>query len=100
MYKVKILVVCGSGVATSMHVAFKLREYLEERRITAVIDGAGNNELEGRAGNYDIIVSNTVVTAKIEKPVFTAIPLLTGMGEQELVEQIVQAIRKIQAEKG
>jgi PTS system galactitol-specific IIB component len=100
MYKVKILVVCGSGVATSMHAAFKLREYLDDRKISAIIDGAGNNELEGRAGSYDIIISNTMVTAKIDKPVFSAIPLLTGIGESELVAQVVEAIKKVQAEKG
>jgi PTS system galactitol-specific IIB component len=100
MYKVKILVVCGSGVATSMHAAFKLREYLDEQKISAVIDGAGNNELEGRAGSYDIIISNTMVTTKTDKPVFSAIPLLTGIGEKELVDQIIGEIRKILAEKG
>jgi PTS system galactitol-specific IIB component len=100
MYKVKILVVCGSGVATSMHAAFKLREYLDQHKISALIDGAGNNELAGRAGSYDIIISNTMVTAKIDKPVFSAIPLLTGIGENELVAQVVEAIKKIQTEKG
>ena len=99
MYKVKILVVCGSGVATSMHAAFKLREYLDRHRINAVIDGAGNNELEGRAANYDIIISNTMVTANVTAPVFSAIPLLTGIGEEELEEKVIAEIRRIQAEK-
>jgi PTS system galactitol-specific IIB component len=100
MYKPKILVVCGSGVATSMHAAYKLREYLDEQKISVIIDGAGNNELAGRASSYDIIISNTMVTAKIDKPVFSAIPLLTGIGEKELVAQLIEAIKKIQAEKG
>ena len=100
MYKVKILVVCGSGVATSMHVAFKLREYLDQERLSAVIDGAGNNELDARAEAYDIIISNTMVTAKTDRPVFSAVPLLTGIGEKELVNQVIEAVKKIQAQKG
>ncbi len=32
MAKVRILVVCGSGVATSMHVVYKLREYFEKEK--------------------------------------------------------------------
>ena len=100
MYKVKILVVCGSGVATSMHVAFKLREYLDQERLSAVIDGAGNNELDARAEAYDIIISNTMVTAKTDRPVFSAVPLLTGIGEKELVNQVIVAVKKIQAQKG
>ena len=99
MYKVRILVVCGSGVATSMHAAYKLREYFEKEKLPVVIDGAGNNELAGRIGSYDIIISNTMVTVKTEKPVFNAIPLLTGIGEKELVAKVIQAAREIQAQK-
>jgi PTS system galactitol-specific IIB component len=99
MYKVKILVVCGSGVATSMHAAYKLKEHLDDQKINVIIDGAGNNELAGRASSYDIIISNTMVTTKIDKPVFSAIPLLTGIGEKELVDQLVEEIKKIMAIK-
>lgn len=100
MYKVKILVVCGSGVATSMHAAYKLREHLDRQKIQAVIDGAGNNELAGRGPAYDIIISNNQVTAKLDKPIFSAIPLLTGIGEQDLVAKVVAEIRQIQERKG
>jgi galactitol PTS system EIIB component len=99
MYKVKILVVCGSGVATSMHAAFKLREYFEKEKLPVTIDGAGNNELAGRLGNYDIILSNTMVTVKTDKPVFSAIPLLTGFGEKDLVAKVIAAARQIAAQK-
>lgn len=99
MYKVKILVVCGSGVATSMHAAYKLREYFEKEKLPVHIDGAGNNELASRAPSYDIIVSNTMVTDKIEKPVFNAVPLLTGIGEKELVAKIIEKAKEILKEK-
>lgn len=95
MKKVKILVVCGSGVATSMHVAYKLRDYLEKENLNVSIDGCGNNELAYRAGNFDIIVSNAQVTIDLNKPVFSAVPLLTGIGEKELVKQIADTVREI-----
>lgn len=95
MKKVKILVVCGSGVATSMHAAYKLREYLEKENLNVSIDGCGNNELPYRADSYDIIVSNAQVTVDLGKPVFSAVPLLTGIGEKELVQQIADTVRKI-----
>ena len=40
-----------------------------------------------------------MVTEKTDKPVFNAIPLLTGFGEKELVEKIIEAARKIISEK-
>ncbi len=100
MYKVRILVVCGSGVATSMHAAYKLREYFEKAKVPVVIDGAGNNELAGRISAYDIIISNTMVTVKTEKPVFSAIPLLTGIGEKDLMAKVLEAAKTVQAAKG
>ena len=99
MYKVKIVVVCGSGVAMAMHAAYKLREYLEKEKLYAHIDGCGNNELPGKINAYDIVVSNAQVTVKTDKPIFSAIPLITGVGEKELVEKIVVKVREIQDEK-
>lgn len=99
MAKVRILVVCGSGVATSMHVAYKLREYFRKAKVPTIIDGAGNNELAGRIANYDIVLSNAEVTVKTDKPVFNAVPMLTGIGEKELVEKVIEKAREIHASK-
>lgn len=100
MYKVRIIVICGSGVATSMHAAYKLREYFEKEKVPVVIDGGGNNELAGRIVSYDIVVSNSQVTVKTDKPVFSAIPLLTGIGEKDLMAQVLKAAKEIIASKG
>lgn len=99
MAKVKILVVCGSGVACAMNVAHKLREYFKKEKLPAIIDGAGNNELAGRIGSYDMVLSNAQVTVKTDKPVFNAIPLLTGIGEKELVEKVIVKARELLEEK-
>jgi PTS system galactitol-specific IIB component len=99
MYKVKIIVVCGSGVAMAMHAAFKLREALEKEKLYVHIDGTGNNELASRIGSYDMVVSNAQVTVKTDKPIFSAIPLITGVGEKELLAQIVAKVKEIQEAK-
>ena len=99
MYKVKIIVVCGSGVAMAMHAAFKLREALEKEKLYVHIDGTGNNELASRIASYDMVVSNAQVTVKTDKPIFSAIPLITGVGEKELLTQIIAKVREIQDAK-
>ncbi len=100
MKKVMIIVVCGSGVAMAMHAAYKLREYLDKEKLYDVhIDGSGNSELEGRIAAYDMIVSNAQVTVKTDKPIFSAIPLITGVGEAELVKDIIAKVREILAAK-
>ena len=99
MYKVKIIVVCGSGVAMAMHAAFKLREALEKEKLYVHIDGTGNNELASRIASYDMVVSNAQVPVKTDKPVFSAIPLITGVGEKALLAQIVATVKDIQEAK-
>ena len=96
MKKVKIIVVCGSGVAMAMHAAYKLREHLENNKIyNTFIEGTGNNNLAACIDAYDIVVSNAEVTVETDKPIFSAIPLITGVGEEELVAQILEKVKEI-----
>jgi len=83
----------------AMHAAYKLREKLEKEKLYVHIDGSGNNELASRINSYDMVVSNVQVTVPTDKPVFSAIPLITGVGEKELVDKIIEKVKEIQAEK-
>ena len=91
---IKIMVACGSGIATSMHVAVILREKLEEVKLNATIDGCSVNELSDRAGGYDIIVS-TAQVPKMPQAVFNAVPILTGVGDDEVIADIIAKVREL-----
>ena len=96
MKKVNIIVVCGSGVAMAMHAAYKLREHLENAKIyNTFIEGTGNNNLAACIDAYDIVVSNAEVTIETDKPIFSAIPFITGVGEDELVKEIIEKVKEI-----
>jgi PTS system galactitol-specific IIB component len=99
MSKVKIIVVCGSGVAMAILAAYKLRGYLDKAGLDVHIDGCGYRELDSRIDQYDLIISNVPAAGKTEKPAFDANPLITGVGEKELVEQIIRKVKEIQAVK-
>ncbi len=47
-----------------------------------------------RINSYDLVVSNAQVTVKTDKPVFSAIPLITGVGEKELLEKIIAKVKE------
>ena len=91
----KIMVACGSGIATSMHVAVILREKLAEAKLNATIDGCSVNELPDRAGGYDIIVSTAQVPFKMNQTVFNAVPILTGIGDDEVIASILAKVREL-----
>lgn len=92
----KFLIMCGTGVATSTVVTNKVRTWLKERGLedrVRLYQSKVADEM-GRIGDYDIVVSTTVVPDSIKDKVISGLPLLTGMGINEMYEQIEKKIRE------
>ena len=90
----KILVPCGSGVATSTMAAEKLRTLLRQRGIEADIEAVTFRSLESLASQADLIVSVAPHSdEKYKTPVINGIPLLTGVGLDGCIQQIVAALK-------
>lgn len=89
---IKGLVLCADGVATSTIVLVALRDACEDAGIIAdfvqgrVVDVASTI----RSGDYDVIVSNagTDLDVDTDIPIFSGVPFLTGIGKDEVIEQI------------
>lgn len=94
----RIIVACGSGVATSNVAAEKLRGLLEERGLRSVeVRAVDIKSLEAEARLADLLVSITPGAKRDTElgiPVLNGIPLLTGMGAGKLADQIVELARK------
>ena len=93
---VKILVACGSGIATSMLVASVLKDYMAKEKLSVSIDGTSVNNLMFRVTGNDIIVSSAQVPFDTGLPVFNALPILTGMGQDALLAKIADKVRELQ----
>ncbi len=96
---VSILVACGSGVATSMHVGSVIKDYMKEQHLRVEIDGTSINNLPFRLIGKDLIVSSAQVPFETGLPVFNGIPILTGIGQQELLEKIADKVRELSEAK-
>ena len=96
MRKIKIAVVCSSGIATAMHVAYKLKNYLNIQNLNPRIDCLDSNHLPERIEQYDITVSNIHIDFKTSSPIFNATPFITGIDEKLVVDQIIEKIQEIQ----
>ncbi len=87
---VNVLVVCGTGVATSTVVASRVRDHLSARpdagRFT-VGQGKVADLLSG-SGSADLIVATTDVPSAVGVPVVPAVPLLTGLGADAVYARI------------
>lgn len=91
----KLLIICGTGVATSTVVMQKMKEWLKEKGFENEVHLYQSKIADevNRIDDYDIVVSTTVVPDNIQDKVIMGLPFLTGMGLQQMFEQIERKIK-------
>lgn len=92
----KILVCCGTGIATSVQVANKVQRMLADRGIKAVMKECKVVEVPAQARSFqpDAIVSTTVVKPPSpDIPVYRGVAFLTGVGVEELADTIAADLK-------
>jgi PTS system galactitol-specific IIB component len=88
-----VLVACGTAVATSTVVAHAIEEAMSERGIPVTIRQCKATEVPGLVEDVDIIVATTPVPGDLGKPVFKGLPFLTGIGKNQVLDDIEKALR-------
>ncbi len=89
----RILIVCGTGVATSTVVAQKVKEYCEAQGLEVAVDQAKVMETLRGADDYDLVVSTTQLPSSVSTPSVNGLPFLTGVGVDQTLEEIGQKLR-------
>lgn len=93
-----ILVVCGTSVATSTVVKEALKEELPGRGVDiGKITKAKATEAPGKvsSGNFDLLVTTTNLNEeKFDIPVIQTTAFMTGMGQDEVLDDIVEALEE------
>jgi PTS system galactitol-specific IIB component len=85
----RILVACGTAVATSTVVAKAIEEALEAKGIPVRVTQCKASEVPSKAADADLIVSTTPVPTDHGKPVIQTLAFLTGIGKEAVLEQII-----------
>ncbi len=92
----KIVVACGSGVATSTAVNAKIKDLLDS-------NGMANNyrivqcaiaEAPSQCADADLLVATTVAPANLPCAFVSGLPFLTGMGRADVEKKILEALSK------
>ena len=94
MVNKKVLVCCGTGIATSVQVANKLQRMLRDRGVTATMKECKTANVSAQMTTFqpDAIVVTTAITPPDEE-VYRGMPLLTGVGAEELADQIASDLK-------
>ncbi|MDO9545694.1 MAG: hypothetical protein Q7J07_02960 [Pelolinea sp.] len=107
---VRLLIVCGTGIATSTAAEYKIKEWFEKRNYNLKTTCCIASEVNAKAKSFNphaIITTTKIKLVKIETengetkhevdgipdiPAFNGVPFLTGIAEEELVDRICKSI--------
>ena len=84
----RVLVSCGTAIATSTVVAKGIEEAMKERGIDVRTRQCKASEIRGLASDADLIVTTTPVPDDLGVPVIQTLAFLTGIGKEEVLDQI------------
>lgn len=92
----KILVACGSGIATSTAVNNKIKNTLDENGYKGKYElkQIKVNEAPGLSKGYDLLISTTQRPPKLECEYMSAVPFLTGVNLQPTIDKLLKFMEK------
>lgn len=92
----RILVACGSGIATSTVIANRVKDLCTDHGYSVKVEQRKITEVEGLAPDYDLIVSSTRVPDTVKTPSVFAINYLTGMNADATDQEVLDLMKKIE----
>jgi PTS system galactitol-specific IIB component len=89
-----VYLVCATGIATSSMLRVKVQDFLESRGIDIEVFQYRVAEMFPDRITADVIVATTSMPPEVTEKftVISGLPLLTGIGEEETLEAIANAL--------
>lgn len=88
----QIVIACGAGLATSSIVRDKVEMILKQHGIAAKITQCTLPQVDGYDGEVDLIITTMRVRKRYQSPCVPGSAYLSGVGEDELTEQILSVL--------
>ncbi|WP_326932187.1 PTS sugar transporter subunit IIB [Enterococcus avium] len=89
----KVIVACGTGMATSSMIAEKVRAVLEDNQVDYTLSQAQLSELD-MYKEADLFVTAMRVEEDYGVPMVVGTPFLVGIGEAETAAKIIEILKK------
>lgn len=97
--ELKILVACGSGVATSTVAQEAVKNILAEAGIRAKLYKSTMTEIPSKQKDMDIVMVTTNYRTPIEKPLIKVFGLISGIGADAIKKQIIETCNQLLNER-
>lgn len=88
--KKHVLLVCGTGIATSTVVGEKIKEIAKENNFTVDITQVKVTEAKNHLQNnkVDLLISTTQLPFEVDVPSVKGLPFISGVGEEEAIKKV------------
>lgn len=88
----KVIFACTSGIATSAVATEKVTQYCKSKGINIEPIQSNIGTIQSQDEMADLIIVTSAVKFQLKTPIFNGLPLLTGFGEEELLEKIASVL--------
>lgn len=99
MKKIRVLVACGAGIATSTIVVKKIEDLFYSKGISVEIIQIKISEAASRQTEADMLISTTMFPTEYQIPAIKGMSFLTGIGVEKLQDEIILTAEKILTNK-
>lgn len=90
----RIIVACGSGIATSTMISSHLSELLDQHHISYELIQCSLQEIDSYVDDADLIVTSMDLQKNFSIPKVTAISFLTSIGAEETEKEILRVLNQ------
>lgn len=92
----KLLIMCGSGIATSTVATGKVKQWLKDNNLEDQVKIYQSKIAEevNHIDDYDAVITTTTVPDSIKDKVIFGLPLLTNMGVDQMWDQLKKELEK------
>ena len=92
----KVIVACGSGVATSQTVASKVNRLLREKGVDAVVEAVDLKSVDRYLSDAVAYITIVKEERNFDVPLINGIAFLTGIGQDQELQKLITAINGYQ----
>lgn len=95
MTKKRILVACGTSIATATHAANAAMDVAKEHGIPVDVAQCKAAEIRGKLQTFpaDVVIAMTPVPDDLGVKVLSGVPFLSGVGLDQLKSDLVEALK-------
>lgn len=92
----KLLIMCGSGIATSTVATGKVKQWLKDNNLEDEVKIYQSKIAEevNHIDDYDAVITTTTVPDSIKDKVIFGLPLLTNNGVEQMWAQLKKELEK------